>query len=529
MGSKLYVNGTILTMEQPLAVEALLVQDGKIVFAGSEREAHRLAGWDYDLIDLHGHTLMPAFIDAHSHFSGYASAQLQVSLSGAQNFEEIVSRIQQFIAENQIAPGKWVQARGYDHNQFKEHRHPDCKVLDRAAPDNPLVIQHQSGHAGVFNTMALKELGITSRTVSPSGGFIAMENGEPTGYMEENAFVSLVQTLPMPSMEDFQKAFATAQQKYLSYGITTAQDGMVVPSLVPLIDMLIQSKFLDIDLVGYLDLKNEADMVHHFSHCLKQYDRRFKIGGYKIFLDGSPQNRTAWMLSPYQSSESNECGTPIYTDDEVQSFVTRALRDDLQLLAHCNGDAANIQFIRACQAAAPSPDVLKKIRPVLVHAQLLPPSSLPEVRQLHMIPSFFVAHVYHWGDVHVQNLGQERAQRISPAAAALREGIPFTFHQDAPIIEPDMLETVWCAVNRVTRTGKVLGKEQQISVLDALKALTVNAAYQYFEENLKGSLSPGKLADLVILDQNPLELDPMLLKNIRVMETIKEGKTVYHR
>lgn len=526
MGNTIYTNGTILTMEQPASAKALLVRDGRVAYVGSEKEARRLSGRDFDLVDLHGHTLMPSFLDPHSHFSGYASAQLQVSLSGAESFDDIVRRIRQFIAERHIPSGRWIQARGYDHNLLREHRHPDRLLLDQAAPEHPVVIHHQSGHAGVFNTAALQKLGIDGQTASPDGGLIAMQDGQPTGYMEETAFVSLVQQLPMPSPEEFLQAFAAAQQNYLRCGITTAQDGMIVPALTPLIEMLMKSDLLKIDLTGYLDLKSGEALLRHFDHCLRRYDHHFKIGGYKIFLDGSPQNQTAWMLSPYQNGGH---GTPICSDQEVRSFVSRALEDHLQLLAHCNGDAACTQFVNACAAAAPSPEALESIRPVLIHAQLLPPSLLPEIRRLHMIPSFFVAHVYHWGDTHIQTFGVDRASSISPAADALKEGIPFTFHQDSPVIEPDMLETVWCAVNRVTRSGVLLGEEERIPVLDALKAVTIHAAHQYFEEDQKGSLKPGKLADLVILDQNPLEVDPMLIKDIRVMETIKEGSSLYRR
>lgn len=165
----------------------------------------------------------------------------------------------------------------------------------------------------------------------------------------------------------------------------------------------------------------------------------------------------------------------------------------------------------------------------MIHAQLLRRDQLSALRSLGMIPSFFVAHTYYWGDVHIRNFGLARASAISPAASALREGLPFTFHQDTPVLPPDMLTAVGCAVTRTTRTGRVLGEEERLLPLDALRAVTVNAAYQYFEEDRKGSIREGKLADFVLLDENPLTVEPGRIRDIRVLRTIKEGVTVYER
>ena len=172
-----------------------------------------------------------------------------------------------------------------------------------------------------------------------------------------------------------------------------------------------------------------------------------------------------------------------------------------------------------------SPD----IRPVIIHAQLLPEDQLDLAVKNHMIASFFAAHVYHWGDVHIENFGLERAKQISLAASAKKAGLPFTFHQDSPVIQPDMMETVWCAVNRITKKGVLLGEEQKIPVWDALKAVTKQAAYQYFEEEEKGSIRPGKQANFAVLDHNPLAVEPMELRNIQVLETIRQDETIFRR
>ena len=215
------------------------------------------------------------------------------------------------------------------------------------------------------------------------------------------------------------------------------------------------------------------------------------------------------------------------SDEAVREAVLTAARQRLQILAHCNGDAACDQYIRMCRSVKDEGYDLSGIRPVLIHGQLLGIDQLEAVREIPLIPSFFAAHVYHWGDVHVKNLGWNRASHISPAASAEKKGILYTFHQDSPVIEPDMMETVWCAVNRKTKSGTVLGEEERIPVLEALKAVTLHAAYQYFEEGEKGSIRPGKRADFAILDRNPLAVEPDELRDIQVQQTIKDGRVIF--
>lgn len=537
MNRTVYFNGTILTMDEAMPkAGTVIVDNGKIVrMADDTAGGCSQGGFAADspavdgvrFVDLKGAVMLPAFLDPHSHFSGYASAQLQVPLEEAVNFEEIGDKIRTYIAANHIPAGAWVVGKSYDHNNLEEQAHPDAALLDRAAPDNPVVISHQSGHMGVFNTLALKLLGVTAQTQSPEGGRIAVKEGVPTGYMEENAFVLYQQKVPMASLEDLAKAYLTVQDKYASYGITTIQEGMLPSSLVPLYQMLMQKKMLKLDVVGYADAKEAPAILAALPQNRRRYQDHFKLGGIKIFLDGSPQGRTAWMRRPYEGS-TDYCGYNTLTDAQAEAFVRYAAGENLQILAHCNGDAAAAQYLRACSKIEAEGLPLKEVRPVLIHGQLLGTDQLADVKRLGLIPSFFAAHVYYWGDTHIKNFGLKRASHISPAASALAAGVPFTFHQDTPVIEPDMLETVWCSVNRLTKKGVKLDAEA-IPVQEALKAITINAAYQYFEENEKGSIRPGKRADFVILDKNPLTVPPTELKVIRVLQTIKDGEIIYER
>ena len=541
MAQTLYYNGTILTMEDRRPqVEAVLTEDGRILDTGTWDKVKERAGDKARRLDLQGRMMMPGFIDAHSHFTACASHTMEADLGRACSFEDIITCIRQYIADKKIPAGKWVTASGYDHNRLKEHSHPGRKVLDQAAPQNPLILKHQSSHMGVFNTMALNLLGVTGQTQAPQGGVIEMEEGLPTGYMEENAFVGYQGRIPMPSAEDFLTAYGRAQELYASCGITTVQEGLMAGQLIPLYQMLLKSGLLKLDLISYMDIRDSDAIRETFSDHIKDYKGHIKLGGYKMFLDGSPQGRTAWMRTPYlpegPGAKEDYCGYNTLEDSQVKADILKAELEDMQLLAHCNGDMAAEQYMDQMEAAYRELDDGKRrkpgfyrgdIRPVMIHAQLLGPDQLARVKKLGIIPSFFLAHVYHWGDIHVRNFGQERAGRISPAASALKEGVRFTLHQDSPVIMPDMLETLWCAVNRRTREGMVLGPEERIPVWDALKAVTVNGAYQYFEENEKGTVTPGKKADFVILEQNPLETEADEIRNIRVLATIKDDRLLW--
>ncbi len=526
MNKTIYHGGPILTMEQPLYVQALVTEGTHICFAGDLEQARSIAGPGARQVDLEGQCLMPAFIDAHSHLAACANALLQAPLGECADQEEICQRMTDFVRERQVPPGEWVMGAGYDQNDLAEGAAPDRWALDRACPQNPAVIQHTSGHAGVFNSLALEQLGVGEDYRCPQGGAAGRDrDGRLTGYMEENAFLELLGKAPMSDGAKLLSAFDEAQHQYAAQGIVTVQEGMFPQQLVPLYRQLIDRELLKLDVVAYADGANPK-LAEEFSEFVGDYRHNFRLGGFKIFLDGSPQARTAWMREPY-AGERDYRGYPTLTDEQVDERIHIAARYRMQLLAHCNGDGAAQQYLDALERAARAGELPP--RPVMIHAQLLGLDQLERVKELGVIPSFFVAHVFHWGEVHVKNFGLERAARVSPAGSALALGIPFTFHQDAPVIKPNMLETVWCAANRLTRKGRLLGGEERIPVLEALRAVTANAAYQYGEEQEKGSLRAGKRADLVRLSQDPLKVSPGELRQISVEQTIKAGQVLYSK
>lgn len=540
MAKTLYFGGEIITMAEPLYAEALLIDEGRIVAVGSIEELERKLDPEDEKIDLKGYVLTPAFIDAHSHITSFSDTVGLVQLDGVSSMEELQERIRAFREERHIPAGRWISGFGYDNNELPSRKHPDRHVLDAAVPENPIVIANKSGHMGVMNTLALETLGISASTPDPEGGRIGRESDgkTPNGYLEETAFIALSSNMPKAGLDQRIDNLVAAQDVYFSYGITTAQDGITKRPDWELLQAAAEAKKLKIDVVSYIDQRDNSRLLADHPDYAGAYRNRLRIGGYKIFLDGSPQGRTAWMTEPYEDSEDGYRGYPVYTDAEVTAYLSRAFAEGRQILAHCNGDAAAAQFIACCGKALDgltiqqrrgrtNEDILKQVQPVMIHAQLVRRDQLAELAKLHMVASMFIAHVWYWGDVHRKNFGDDRAMHISPARTAVDDGVLVTFHQDTPVIPPDMLQTVWCAVNRITKAGVLLGAEERITPLEALKAVTINAARQYHEEDEKGSFEKGKQADMIVLDRNPMTVLPMEIKSIKVLRTVKCGEVVY--
>lgn len=522
---KLYYNGTILTMDEknPTAA-AIAVKNDRIIAVYPEVPLD----WQEEKVDLNGNTLLPGFIDGHSHFVGCANSLSQCDLSEAKNFEDIIRLMQAFIQKRSISKDKWVIGTNYDQNFLDEKRHPDRHVLDLISPDHPVMLVHISNHMGVINSVGLQKQGIDDDVQDPQGGHFGRFEGtnELSGYMEENAFIDFQKAISSFDLEELKRNILEAQNIYAQYGITTIQDGMMPDSLYGLLKMLSGEKLLKMDVVGYVDLQNCRSVYqnHPEDHT---YHNHFRMGGYKIFLDGSPQGKTAWMKEPYVGTD--DCGYPVHSDAELHDLIEQALADHAQLLAHCNGDAAADQYVTQFEKIVAENHITDTHRPVMIHAQLVQKQEIQRMKALSMIPSFFVAHTYYWGDIHLSYFGTERGGRISPVKDAINANLCYTFHQDTPVLLPDVMKTISCAVNRVTRNGVSLDQTQAVSVMDALKAVTLYAAYQYGEEKDKGSLEVGKKANLVILNDDPLTVLKQDLEKIQVLETIVEGEVIYQR
>lgn len=535
---QIFYNGKIITMEKANAAEemkdapeAVLVRNGQIFKVGSLTEIEATANEQAVRHDLDGKCLMPSFIDAHSHVVMSGQMAMLADLSGCVSFDDVAAVLRDYITDNHFTKENVVIGFGYDHNFLQEKAHPDKRVLDKVSLEIPILILHISAHLACANSAALELAGICSETLDPDGGMIGrmgdMSN-EPSGYVEEAGMQLLQAALLSKVKPDFELMQQKMQEIYIENGVTTVQDGASSENDIKMLSSLDASGKLKIDVIAYPVMhSDEKDLGTKYEISDNASGRKLKIGGYKIVLDGSPQGRTAWMSEPYLDGKSEYCGYPWMKDELVAALVKRAVCERKQILAHCNGDAASEQFIRAYEKAVTETGCEASLRPVMIHCQTVRNDQLDKMARLKMIASIFVGHVWYWGDIHMKNFGAERGNHISPVKDAIDRGVVVNFHQDTPVTKPDMLHSVWCAVNRVSRGENIIGAEQAVSVYDALKAVTVNAAYQYFEENEKGSIKEGKRADLVILDKSPLDIDKSEIRNIKVMETIKDGKAIY--
>lgn len=536
---QIYYNGRILTMEEKTAEdavskapEAVLIRDGVIKALGALDEIEQKADADVYKTDLQGQCLMPSFIDSHGHFVMNGQMSVCADLSVCESYDDIIRTLKQYAENNKITKEDVVIGFGYDHNFLAEEGQPDKRVLDQVSREIPILAMHVSGHLACANSAALELAGIDGKTPDPSGGVIGRigTGNEPSGYLEEAGMLAVQQAVASRAKIDFVEIIQGMQKTYIENGVTTVQDGATSKGDIKTLLAMSAGGQLKIDVVAYpLMPSGGRKIMEENPDICGKYCNRLKIGGYKLVLDGSPQGRSAWMTEPYSGGEEGYCGYPWMTDEEVQGYVRQAVEERRQLLVHCNGDAAGDQFLNAYEKAVEETKMEDDLRPVMIHCQTARNDQFDRMAKLKMIASVFVGHVWYWGDIHMKNFGPVRGNHISPVKDAMDRGLVVNFHQDAPVTKPDMLHSVWCAVNRISRKGAVIGEDQKISVYDALKAVTINAAYEYFEEDSKGTISAGKRADLVVLDRSPLEVEPTEIKNIKVMETIKDGISIYRR
>lgn len=354
---------------------------------------------------------------------------------------------------------------------------------------------------------------------------------KPNGVLEELAAIPAFFPILTPTEPALAEYYLDkAQEMAVKFGYTTAQEGRAMTNHESMANYAEKGKF-KIDVVSYIDYLFPQYMRSKWYG--KEYKDHYRIGGYKITLDGSPQGRTAWRTVPYllppDGQKKGYKGYPAIADDKkVMNVYDSAFANNWQILTHANGDAAIDQMIRSMNAASVKYGNSNR-RSVLIHGQLIRMDQLDSLKKLDVITSLFPMHTFYWGDWYKQIIGPEMAAKISPIKSALNKGLKVTSHTDAPVAFPNLMMILHTTVNRVTRSGDILGPDERLTPYEALKSITIWGAYQHFEEERKGSLKVGKLADMVILDKNPLKVETLSLKDIQVLETIKEGKTVYKK
>jgi predicted amidohydrolase YtcJ len=536
--AKVYYGGDIVTMagETPTYVDALVVRDGKIEFAGESAEAMSIAGKGHEMIDLKGKTLLPGFIDGHAHFANFAAQAIGAQIlpppdAGAKDIATLIDILKEWNTPENRALTGWIFGSGFDDSVLEDKRFPTKEDLDKVTTDYPIMIIHISGHFASLNSKGLELLGITADTKNPDGGIIRRmpDSQEPNGVLEELAAIPYYAKALTPASEEALLKFMKAgQDMALSYGYTTAQEGRAMEHH-EMLAAFAEKDFWKLDVVSYIDYAFMPYMDSKWNK--KDYENHYRIGGLKLTLDGSPQGRTAWRTKPYllapHGAADDYSGYPaIEKDEDVTAIYEKAFTNNWQILTHANGDAAMDQMIRTMKPLAEKYGNDDR-RHVLIHGQYIRDDQLDSFKELDVITSLFPLHTFYWGDWHKEIIGDSLGNRISPVRTALNKGVKVTIHTDAPVALPNLMRVVWTAVERTSRSGKVIGESERLTPYEALKAITIWSAYQHFEEDNKGTLEKGKLADLVILDKNPLKVAPDTIKDIQVMETIKEGESIY--
>lgn len=508
MARRIYRNGTIRTMAGPGArADWALVEGGRILATG--RGAPE-AG-DAAPVDLEGRTMVPGFIDPHGHFpdSGF-NALYRVNLSTPP--VGTCASLAQALDRLARAPGDgWVCGAAFDHTALPEGRFPTKAELDAIHPHRPVWVLHASGHAGAVNSAGLDLLGRTG------DGYL--EGMEATGELGATDFGI--------DEAGFAGGVAAAGAEYLSHGVTLAQNSWIERRMLDRFVALDRAGGMPIDVV----LLPAAELEPGLSANPPQDLGRLILGPRKLFADGAFQVQTAFLSRPYHKpidGDPDRRGTRYTRPDRLAGQVLALHRAGHQVHIHTNGDAASDDALDAIEAALAA-DPRADHRHTLIHGQTLRDDQLDRMAGLGVTVSFFSAHVYFWGEKHRDVfLGPERAARISPARSALDRGVRITIHNDASVTPTRPLHLMWCAVERRTAAGRALGPEQRITPEEALRAHTVDAAWQVFQEHRRGSIEPGKRADFAVLSHDPLATDKPL-KDIVVEATVVLGETAWRR
>jgi len=553
--NKLYFGGDILTMqnkEYPNYAEAVVQNGGKIIFVGKLDNAKKMYP-NAEQIDLNGKTLIPGFIDSHSHISQTAVKLSTVSLDpppagNVSSIDELISKLKKALEENPDhynKPKAWLTGWGFDNGMLTEQRFPTRKDLDRVSTEIPICIIHFSSHIIVMNSKGLEISGYLSPDYkNPEGGSIRLENGEPNGVIEEQAALfgltkmgedttgkkGIYTGIQLPK-EEMLKYLLEAQELYLSEGYTTITDLATTTTEYNYISKLGKEGKLkaDVSMVFYA-AATTPDIVD--SLYSKEYTNGYRVAGGKLNLDGGSPGRTAYLREPYYTPtpgqpKSYRGYSSIKDQKDMNTLVDSYYSREIPFFIHALGDAAVDQCIEAVSYAEKN-NGYKDARTNLIHLQQVQPDQFEKMKSQDVTLTFQVTHNYYFGDYHHDVIyGPERTERLNPIGDAYKDGFSVTFHHDSPVHPVDQIFIMWIASNRKSRTGKVYGSDQLLTPYQSLYASTAEAAYQLKEENHKGSLSVGKLADMVILDRNPLKIDKDAIKDISVLETIKEGTTVF--
>ena len=536
---EIYVNGTVLTMDSDNRIaEAVSVRDGVIDAVGGSEAMLATATDITKVVDLRGRTLIPGFVDAHGHFPGSGQTVFSVDLNSppigdVTDIQQLLVRLTDFGLRRE---GGWLVGHGYDDTLLREKRHPTRDDLDQVSPDRPVAVVHVSGHLAVVNSAALMVLGIDESTPDPEGGVIvrdpaSADGRRPNGVLEETAARAVWEhTLDLGVMDGLRMTTQAAKE-YLSVGVTTASAGGMPSAVAQLLGFLSGLNQFSQRVALFPLFEEVGDSLLSGERALADFaGARVSVPRVKIIADGSIQGYTGYLSEPYYvpfKGDASYRGYPSVPRDELFRQVAGLYERQIPVAIHCNGDASiddGLDAIEAAMEAHPWPDA----RPLIIHAQMTRKDQIERMAALGVTPSFFSAHTYYWGDRHAGIfMGPDRAANMSPARWALDAGVRFSSHLDTPVTPMLPLQAVWSQVERESTGGVVIGPAQRIGRMPALRAVTIDAAWQVFMDDEIGSIEPGKRADLVVLSENPLTAQD--IRGIKVDRTVIDGATVYAR
>ena len=540
-------NAVVLTLDADnKRAGSVAVHEGKIVGVWKEPtvpESDITNTSNTQIIDAKGATLIPGFVDTHNHIYGYSQALSFVNCSTPLNksISDVLQRLQDKAKQTPI--NNWVKGQGYDDTALLEKRHITREELDLAVPDHPVSIMHISGHLSVVNSAALEMAGIDETITDPPDGYFGRNaEGRLNGLLFEKTAISYItKVLPMQSEEEMLEAMAVATNHYLAEGITTNTEAVLGMS-----GNLQKELNVFINAANQLanPLRSRLMLIHtelkdngmYAGRTADEIDQAWsdatngmvRLDSAKLFQDGSLQALTGALREAYYSDLS-VYGDLFEEQDAFNNEILNLHNRGFRIAVHGNGDKAIGSIIDAYEHAletSPKTDHHHRIE----HVQTAKTEDIEKMATLNIAGSFFINHVYYWGERHRDLfLGPERAERISPLADAVNNDLLFTLHSDCPVTPISPLFSIWAAVNRITDKGNILGPEQRIDVVTALKSMTIYGAELNFDAHRTGSIEKGKLADFALLDKDPTTIDPMKIKDINVLSTIISGNIAYEK
>lgn len=535
------INGIIRTMDsERKIVEAVAISDGKISAAGSNDEILKLAEENTKIVDLDGKTALPGFNDSHVHLLNYGYSLTKVDCSGARSIDEIVERGKKFISEKGIKEGDWVLGRGWNDIMFMEQRELNRYDLDRISPDHPMSFTRICEHITVANSKALELCKVSSSTSQPLGGqFDIDENGEPTGIFREAARYMIYENIPDVDKEDIKSMLKQVMKITSSLGITSVQTDDFDTFANRDYDMIIQS---------YRELAKEGELpVRVYQQCIlpeperletflgKGYktglgDSFYRIGPLKLLTDGSLGAGTAYLKEPY-SDESDTKGISVFTQEELDHLITTAHKGGMQILTHAIGDGAMEMCFRSFERALESmPN--EDPRFGIVHLQITDEELLKSFKEQNVIA--FAEPICVNNDLHMaeSRVGHERILNSYKYRTLLDNGVRMCISSDCPVDSLNPMDSLYVATTRKDYSGYPEGgwyPEEKLTMDQAVYCFTMGSAYASFEEKVKGSIEPGKFADIVVLSDDPYEAYEQEIRKIEPVMTIMNGAIRYEK